>query len=175
MIKPGKIFRIIKGCLNLWTVAAGVFAVDQLFKEMIDEEPEENFPRELEGSKGKIYLHHNRNKGFSYGFLGKKRGIIHHVTYSVTSAVTGIFFYLQLIGSSFLSRFGFALLAGGAISNLCDRMRKGYVVDYFSINLKGIRKTVFNIGDFAIMGGTMLAGIAILLDGLREKRINTEK
>lgn len=170
MIKPGKVLSGVKMAANMWTVAAAVFAADQYFKEKIDEQPEEGFPRELKRSKGKIVLHHNRNSGFSYGFLQNKQGIIHMVTASVTSAVAGAFAYLQLKKKGLASRFGFAILSGGALSNLCDRLRKGYVVDYFSLNIKGIDKTVFNIGDFGIIGGTVIALLSALAKDAGRKR-----
>ena len=46
--------------------AAGIFAIDQLFKHAIDEEPKENFPRDLPGSKGlyqlRIFLQSSHGK-----------------------------------------------------------------------------------------------------------------
>ena len=42
------------------------------------------------------------------------------------------------------------VLAGGA-SNLYDRLKRGYVVDYFSIQWKKLKKVVFNLGDIFIL------------------------
>ena len=59
-------------------------------------------------------------------------------------------------------KLGGALALGGGLSNLTDRMTKGYVTDYFSLNVKWdrLRRLVFNISDFCILIGTVIAGIA---------------
>ncbi len=49
---------------------------------------------------------------------------------------------------------GFALIAGGALSNLADRLRFGFIIDYFY--LKWPLNTVFNIADIAILAGSIL-------------------
>lgn len=58
-----------------------------------------------------------------------------------------------------LLRIGLSLLLGGSFSNTYDRLKRKYVVDYFSFNVKcrGIRRIVFNISDFCIMFGALLA------------------
>lgn len=55
-----------------------------------------------------------------------------------------------------LIKTGLALILGGAVSNEYDRFAKGSVTDYFSIQLPGIKKIVFNLGDFAIFAGIIL-------------------
>jgi signal peptidase II len=58
---------------------------------------------------------------------------------------------------------GFALLAGGGIGNLIDRViNEGRVVDFVSLGLGPVRTGIFNVADVAVMAGAML-----LLYGLR--------
>ena len=54
---------------------------------------------------------------------------------------------------------GVALLLGGGLSNLYDRYTKGHVVDYFHINIgpKRLRNIIFNISDFCVFIGALLA------------------
>jgi len=54
-----------------------------------------------------------------------------------------------------------ALLLGGAYSNLYDRMKREYVVDYFGFNVKNqkLRSIVFNISDFCIMIGAAVSAL----------------
>ena len=58
-------------------------------------------------------------------------------------------------------RTGLAFLLGGAFSNTYDRLKRKYVVDYFSLNVKWkrLRRIVFNISDFCIMTGALLTVI----------------
>lgn len=51
-----------------------------------------------------------------------------------------------------------ALLLGGAVSNLVDRLRFGYVVDYIDISkvIPGANFPVFNLADVSIIIGAVL-------------------
>lgn len=57
------------------------------------------------------------------------------------------------------------LIAAGAASNLRDRIKYGYVVDYFSLPVKKIRNVYFNLGDLMILSGSLL----YILSGFSEK------
>lgn len=69
-------------------------------------------------------------------------------------------FYLVVLGFGALAMvllknslsFASALLLGGAVSNLMDRLRFGYVVDYIDIG----SLPVFNLADVAIVIGAVL-------------------
>ena len=55
-----------------------------------------------------------------------------------------------------VQKFGIAVILGGAVSNLYDRMIRHYVVDYFSFQWKALKKVVFNLGDLFIFAGAFL-------------------
>ena len=59
---------------------------------------------------------------------------------------------------------GLSFLLGGAFSNTYDRLKRKYVVDYFSFQTKWSRfnRIVFNISDFCIMIGAMLSIIGYM-------------
>ena len=60
-----------------------------------------------------------------------------------------------------------SLILGGALSNVYDRVKKGYVVDYFSFNYKGLKKIIFNISDICIIiGAVIIAILSFIKDGL---------
>jgi len=50
---------------------------------------------------------------------------------------------------------GIALVLGGAIGNLIDRMSLGYVVDFISVYYNGHYFPSFNLADSAITLGTI--------------------
>ena len=54
-----------------------------------------------------------------------------------------------------------SLLLGGAFSNTYDRLKRKYVVDYFSFGVKWepLRAIVFNISDFCILIGALIIAI----------------
>ena len=84
------------------------------------------------------------------------------MSFVFTAAVTVYFIITLGHKGKNLLKAGLALVLGGAYSNMYDRMRKDYVVDYISFRCRWKRfsNIVFNIGDFAIMAGALLAVIA---------------
>lgn len=62
------------------------------------------------------------------------------------------------------------LIFAGAIGNLIDRMRLGYVVDFFSFNLFGWDFPVFNIADICISVGFILLVVYLLWDEYRKEK-----
>ena len=56
----------------------------------------------------------------------------------------------------------FALIYGGLVGNLIDRVIYGYVIDYLHIYIFGFSFPVFNLADMAIVAGFLLVIIAII-------------
>lgn len=56
----------------------------------------------------------------------------------------------------------FALIYGGLVGNLIDRVIYGYVIDYLHIYIFGFSFPVFNLADMAIVVGFLLVIIAII-------------
>jgi len=57
------------------------------------------------------------------------------------------------------SSLGLALLAGGAVGNLIDRLAHGVVVDFVSVGLGAFRTGIFNLADVAITLGVVLVAL----------------
>lgn len=50
-----------------------------------------------------------------------------------------------------------ALIVGGGVSNLIDRLRYGgYVIDFLNVGIGSLRTGIFNVADMAIMLGVVL-------------------
>lgn len=56
-----------------------------------------------------------------------------------------------------------ALILGGALGNLYDRLRFGYVVDFLEVHIHGYHWPDFNVADSAIVCGACLLLIEMLL------------
>ena len=69
-------------------------------------------------------------------------------------ALAGIAIYArQLRMHERLARLGLACILGGAIGNLIDRARQGYVLDFVDVYWKSWHFWAFNVADAAIFGG----------------------
>jgi signal peptidase II len=83
---------------------------------------------------------------------------------------------LALVGISVLAmrtapdergkRVAFALIAGGALGNLVDRLHDGAVTDFVRWRIHDHRWPIFNVADAALLVGVIL----LMLDGLRARR-----
>jgi signal peptidase II len=65
-----------------------------------------------------------------------------------------------------LKRVAYALVAGGALGNLIDRLHDGAVTDFVRWRIHDHRWPIFNLADAALLIGVVL----LLLDGLRARR-----
>ena len=151
--------------------AAGIFALDQLFKHAIDEEPKENFPRDLPGSKGLVQIRRAHNPGFSMGRLEKYPKLVKTLSLIATLFLIFALPYMSiLLGDGFfLQKWGTAMVIGGASSNTYDRLIKGKVTDYINVRVPFLKNAIINIGDIAIYFGGMLYGIGVIFDLLKNK------
>lgn len=137
-------------------LALGLFQTDLAVKHEIDENPDFDQERELLGGRVRVKKH--RNYGMAGGrFEGHMPAIIKG-SGIVTLAGTGFFALKLLEKGKEVQKLGYALLTGGALSNLYDRCRKGYVVDYVSFRtpFPRLNRLVFNLSDFFIMTGALL-------------------
>lgn len=75
----------------------------------------------------------------------------------VISAMAGALCSLLQGKGKTAQKLGLSIIIGGALSNLYDRLVRGYVVDYFSIEWDRLKKVVFNLGDmFVFLGSAVI-------------------
>ena len=134
-----------------------VFGTDIMLKKKSEEK---KLPIEKEGNDPIIWRNYH-NTGAMLNF-GAGKSFVKVLSFVFTAAVTVYFIITLGHREKNLLKAGLALVLGGAYSNMYDRMRKDYVVDYISFRCRWKRfsNIVFNIGDFAIMAGALLAVIA---------------
>ena len=70
-----------------------------------------------------------------------------------------------------IARLGFALIIGGALGNLIDRVWHGYVIDYVLFHLPNWSFAIFNLADAFI---TIGAGLVILDEFLAWRRSRSD-
>lgn len=102
-----------------------------------------------------LHLTYVENRGAAFGILQNQKLFFIIITIVVLGF---IWFYTYYNRLNKIMIFGFSLIASGAIGNLIDRIRLGFVVDYFHV----LNFPVFNIADSAVVVGTILVGIFIL-------------
>ena len=140
-------------------IVALIFAGELGIKNYV--EKKRNAGEEKEICKGRILLRKYHNKGACMNLGEKKSNVVAGLSLILTAALALVFlFTLTRHGNGWLKA-GLSLLLGGAFSNTYDRLKRKYVVDYFSFGVKWapLRAIVFNISDFCIMIGALIIAI----------------
>ena len=147
-------------------VAAAILILDQWSKTIVIRELAIHESREVLGDF--FLLSYVRNTGAAFGLFA---GIESHLK-SVLLNCVAVGAFLAVSYYAFRSparsvrlQVGLALVLGGAVGNLVDRVRFGYVIDFLLFGVRGHYWPAFNVADSAICTGVGL----LALDMLRPK------
>ncbi|MCC8023973.1 MAG: signal peptidase II [Clostridium sp.] len=135
-------------------IIGGLAGLDLGIKSVIENQEDDTFPRDLPSAKGIIKLHKNHNDGFPFGFMKEKPELVKGIPLMVISAMAGALGAFMTGKGKTMEKLGLSIALGGALSNLYDRLARGYVVDYFSIEWRSLKKVVFNLGDMFVFLGS---------------------
>lgn len=108
------------------------------------------------------------NPGAAFSFLGDAGGWQRYFFTGIAVVAVGFMLYLmKKHASQRLFCFALALIMGGAIGNVIDRMAYGHVIDFLDFYWRGVGHfPAFNIADIGISVGALL----FIVDELR--RVN---
>ncbi len=141
-------------------VAAAIFVGDFFLKRYMEKHM--GFGKGKPVCGGRVLLRKYHNHGAAFNFLERRPGLVKGLCGGLLLAL-GVTWAAQLRKKGRPGMLlGLSFLLGGGGSNLYDRLAKGYVVDYFSFQtpFKRLNRIVFNISDFFIFAGSILAAIA---------------
>ena len=98
------------------------------------------------------------NEGAAFSFLADAGGWQRWLFAAFAVAMTGVLvvWLLRLKNEERTMAAGLALVAGGAVGNLIDRVLTGRVVDFIDVYVADWHWPAFNIADSAIFGGVCL-------------------
>lgn len=145
-----------------FVVAALVVALDQLTKHQI---ATHFMPGESHIVVSHvIWLTYVQNHQGAFGMFGSHPLLLATVALGV---VLLFYFWYRQDSATVLTHIAFGLILGGAIGNILDRVRLGYVVDF--IDFKSIGYPVFNAADSAISIGVVLLLLRIVVHDRRRE------
>lgn len=126
---------------------------------------------------GLFNLTYITNKGAAFGILAGVTAAWRHYFFlglaSVALVLLSVFYYRLRKDHPFYGP-ALALIAGGAIGNLIDRIRLGAVVDFLDFYVAGHHWPAFNVADSAITVGVALFLVANVLEERQKKRAVAE-
>jgi signal peptidase II len=146
-VTPGK----YRGRLRLLLiVVALVVILDQLSKLWINA----NQPQ-MQLLPGFLDLRYTENTGAIFGLFHSHTEVF--IALGIAASVIILVFLYYFPPATTAGTVSFALILGGAVGNLIDRIRLHYVIDFISIHLQELFQwPAFNIADAALTVGILI-------------------
>jgi len=118
-----------------------------------------------------LSLLHSRNTGIAFSMFSGMSGI------GLSIVMAGVILFIGYLAlrtgaSQTWARLGFALILGGAVGNLIDRLTLGFVTDYIYFHTPVWSFAIFNLADVFITVG---AGLVILEEFLDWRRGRSDR
>jgi signal peptidase II len=123
---------------------------------------------------GSLQLIYSENPGAILGLGATLPEDVRLILSAAFVCVVVVISILATLRSDSLNAFqltGMALIAGGGIGNLIDRvMNRGLVVDFMILKAGPLRTGVFNVADVAIFAGAILLIVSSIRENPRYRR-----
>ncbi|MGE3296774.1 MAG: signal peptidase II [Porticoccaceae bacterium] len=151
--------------LGFYLVVALVIALDWWTKSLASSLLDYGVPRVITPLFNLTLLH---NRGAAFSLLSEAGGWQHWLLSGIALVVSVAIVVVlrRLPRTEYWQGLGLALVLGGAIGNLGDRLRFGHVVDFIQVHYRDLYWPAFNIADSAITVGAAI----LILDALRNRR-----
>lgn len=149
----------------LLAVAPLVIIIDQIVKIYV--ESSMHLHQSIEVLENFFHFTYIRNRGAAFGILSGADSAFRVPFFLAVSAIaiaTIIYMIHRYEGRSGLFPAALALILGGAIGNMIDRIRLGEVIDFIDIHWYRHHWPAFNIADSAITIGIGLLIIQMLIE-----------
>jgi signal peptidase II len=153
--------------VKLLVIGGSIILLDQFTKELILRYLP--FNRTVPVIKGFFNITHIHNPGGAFGLMANLSPTLRMIIFLfISSLAVGLifYFYKKTPTKYSLLAAAFALIFGGAIGNLIDRIRFGMVIDFLDFYVGKLHWPAFNIADSAIT-----IGIGIFLYHLLFKKM----
>ena len=120
-----------------------------------------SLPEKVTIVDGWVWLNHSLNPGIAFG-VQLPFGI---QTLLIFVALVIVLWFGIFTAKTEWAEFSFGLIAAGGIANIIDRLRDGYVTDYFHIG----SFPIFNVADSFVTVGVFLLFVELILERKRQK------
>jgi signal peptidase II len=152
-----------------FALAALIFIVDQAIKAWVVDGLGLSYPGAVQEVLPFFDLRFVQNIGVSLGLLPAETTTMRWLLVGLTAFIAAGVAWWMVREKNRADMLALALVLGGALGNIVDRMRFGYVVDYADLHFGEWRPfLVFNVADAAITIGVLILLIRALF--VREKK-----
>lgn len=153
----------------LIAVIAGVIGLDQLTKwlAVVCLQGEASFPL----WKGVLHFTYVENTGMAFGMLKDHRWVF--MVFSTIAIVALMIYLFRFRPEGKWMQISMAMIIGGGIGNMIDRIFLGFVVDFIDFTL--INFAVFNVADSFVCVGAGIMILCLVLDLMKEIKAERAK
>ena len=144
-----------------WPLVLALLVADCASKRVVESRLSVGEPHRLVGDVVRFTLSYNTNAAMGIEVGGADQRLVLAL---LTLAALGVLAYLydRTDPSERLRVIGVALVTGGAVGNLVDRLRSSAgVVDFIDVGIRNVRFWTFNVADIGITLGALLLLLAL--------------
>jgi len=142
-------------------IATTIVVLDQLTKAWLVANVGPGEVRSVVGDSIRLVYH--QNTGALFGMFRDQAILFGLISIVVIGLIVG---YHARSGRSLYMSAALGFLLGGAIGNMIDRLRLGYVVDFVDIGIGDLRFYTFNVADSGISAAIVLLVAVAIVPGL---------
>ena len=161
----------VRRWIAFFAIAFSVVVVDQLTKAYVVANYPLNEPVQVIGDWLRIWYIHN--SGAVLGLFAHQAGLFAMATLAIIVVI--VWFHGRTAASGgWIATVALALLFGGAIGNLIDRLRLDHVVDFVDMGIGGWRFYTYNVADACVTTAILLLLLLALVPGIARRFGGTE-
>jgi signal peptidase II len=141
-----------------WPLAIALLVTDCASKRVVESRLHLGVPRPVVGETVRFTLSYNTNAAMGFPLGGR---LVLSALSVVALIVVGVWYHRSRPADR-LRVIGVALVTGGALGNLLDRLRSAAgVVDFIDVGVRDVRFWTFNVADMGITIGAVLLMLAL--------------
>ena len=141
-------------------IAVAVLVLDQLTKIWVVSGMDVS--QSIPVIRNVLHMTYVQNRGMAFGLFENNRMLFMIPTVILIGAV--ILAIVKLGRKNKLLDTSLGLILGGGVGNMIDRIARGFVVDFVDFCAFDFWQWVFNVADAAVVVGTVLFMIAMIID-----------
>jgi signal peptidase II len=143
-----------------WPLLLALVLADCGSKRVAEENLTPHIPHEVVGEVVRFTLGYNPGAAFGLNVGDASRAVF--ITLTLVALVVLGAMYRTTPAEHRTEIVALALITGGALGNLVDRIRAGQVVDFIDVGIGSARFWTFNLADAGITVGALLLALSIL-------------
>lgn len=144
-----------------WPFVLALLVTDCATKRVVEHRLAVGEPHSLVGQVVRFTLSYNTNAAMGFQLGGDSRRLVLSLLTIAALIVLGLLYH-RTRPADRLRVIGVALVAGGALGNLLDRLRSSAgVVDFIDVGISRVRFWTFNVADVGITAGALVLMLAL--------------